>query len=229
MRIHDNTPVLFKGRMTIRNLFYLLFVLALLAGLASPIEAGETSSGPEDADLFKGISVDMRFYRNNHFGFGMAIPGDWHVAAGEEVHQLLEKCSRDNPFIKQLLASIASKHSAALLSISRHPPIVTPGNYNILILAHNISELPTVITGKDWLNYAELRSKQRGEKVIRGVHPVGLGGEEFYRLDHFSPRSGNLQSEIAKVVKGYVLLFILTACDQTQMNELDKIINSLDF
>jgi hypothetical protein len=156
----------------------------------------------------------------------MAIPGDWHVDIGEEMLHLLEKCSKGNASIKQLLSSISSKHSAALLSISKHPPIVTPGNYNILILAH---ELPTVIAAKDWLSYSESRSRQRGEKVIRSVHPVQLGGEEFCRLDNFSPRSGNLQSEIAKDIKGYVLLFILTACDQTQMNELDKIMNSLDF
>ena len=219
-------PILWRSRVAIRHLFSFLLVPALLVGLTSPIWATDPSSGPEDADLFKGVSVDMRFYKNNYFGFGMAIPGDWHVNIGEEVLHLLEKCSRGNASIKQLLSSISSKHSAALLSISKHPPIVTPGNYNILILAH---ELPTVITPKDLLSYSESRIKQRGEKVIRSVHPVRLGGEEFYRLDHFSTRSGNLQSEIAKVIKGYVLLFLLTACDQTQMNELDKIMNSLDF
>jgi len=35
---------------------------------------------PSEADI-----VDMRFYKNNYFGFGMAIPGDWHVDIGEEM------------------------------------------------------------------------------------------------------------------------------------------------
>jgi hypothetical protein len=56
----------------------------LLQGLAPALWANDTSSGPEDADLFKGESVDFYFYRNHFFTFDMTIPGDWHPLASKE-------------------------------------------------------------------------------------------------------------------------------------------------
>lgn len=211
--------------MIIRHCSSLLLLSVLLAALATSLVSANPSTRPEDGDLFKGQSLDMYFYENQFFSFSMTIPGDWHVDVGEDLRQLIMKCSRRDPSMKLLLEG----KNANLLSISKYPPIITPHNCNILILAHDLSAMPPVKTGKDFLDHGEGLARISGQQVIKGVHPVPLGGERFHRLDTFSQDSGNLESTIARVIKGYVLRFVMTASDQNQMDELDKILNSLDF
>ena len=90
----------------------------------------------------------------------MGIPGDWHVAVGEELRQLLVKCVRRSPSIKKILEG----NNRALLSISIYPPIVSQDNCNTLILAHDSSQvIPPDKTARDLLDYMEFHGIPGGE------------------------------------------------------------------
>ena len=134
--------------MKIRHLLHLLLVPTLLAGLWSSIEAAEPSSGPQDADLFKGKSVNMHFYQNKYFGFDMAIPGDWYVLLKTELLPFIH-----DPYLKRV---IKAGQCFPLLGISKHRP-GTPGpkedpNSNLTLWAEDLSMAPPpgIKTTKDY-------------------------------------------------------------------------------
>jgi len=100
--------------MNIRRCFYLLFLSALLLGLAPSIRAAASSSGPEDAVVRKDEAQNAHWYRNNYFGFGMAIPGNWHVTLNRELVWFIH-----DPYLKK---QIKDGIVLPLLGITKYPP-----------------------------------------------------------------------------------------------------------
>ena len=140
--------------MTIRPLFFFLLLPALLVGLTSPIWGADPPSGPEDADLFKGESVDLYFYHNQFFSFDMMVPGHWHVLSSKELIQLLRTKQRGDDFSDQ---NLRESGLFFLLSISKYEP-AKPGprgevNPHMMMGAMDLSKYPGIKTGKDYLRF----------------------------------------------------------------------------
>jgi len=214
--------------MTIRRLFCLLLVPTLLAGLASSIEASDQSSGPEDADLFKGESVDLFFYQNRFFSFDMTIPGDWHVLSTEELLRLLKKEGTGGE------EAIESGAVTCLVSISKYQPAKRGPkgelNPNIVLIAMGLSELPGIKTGKDYIELFKATEKAMGMKARSDPYPVQLGGIELWRFDYTEPGPEiTYSAQIVTVRKGYTLGFQLSAGSKADMTKLEDILKSLHF
>ena len=217
--------------MAVRRLFSLLVVPALLAGLAFSIGAGEPPPGPEDADLFKGESVDLYFYHNPFFSFEMTIPGDWHPLSTEDLLRLMRKEAPGFEYSEQMMKEGGVSH---LLSISRYVPAQRGPrgefNPNILVTAWDLSKLPGVKTAKDYIEFKMAMIKAWGVTPGADPYPVRLGDVEFWRFDG-AKRSPEFQSwaHVITIRKGYALDFQLVAGSKADMDRLDQILKSLYF
>jgi len=216
----------------IRHLFSFLLVSTLFVGLTSPIWATNPSSGPEDADLFKGESVDLYFYHNQFFSFDMMVAGDWHVLSSKELIQQLRKHQRRDDFSDQ---NIRESGLFFLLSISKYET-AKPGprgefNPHIMLGAMDLSNHPGIKTGKDYIRFLATSGIDMGAKLTLNPSLVQLGGVDFWRL-HGRARRGSeaINCEwIGTVRKGYGLHFQLMAGSKTEMTELEDILKSLHF
>ena len=170
--------------MAFRRLFFVLLVPPLLVGVASSIWALDPSSGPEDADLLKGESIDLYFYQNQFFFFDMTIPGDWHVLSTQDLLRLLRK---EDPGAGYSNQSLKQSGVSYLLSISRYQPAQRgprgESNPNIVIHAWDLSRLLGIKTAKDYIEFMKETMKAMHVTPASGPHPVQLGGVEFWRVD----------------------------------------------
>jgi hypothetical protein len=175
-------------------------------------------------------------YENAYFGFTLPLPAGWSVATPQTEEHLREAGRRalvgDDP---QLQASVdsATAKTFQLLTVSEHPvgaPV--PFNPIIVVMAENIAHAPGIKTGADYLFHlggilerSSIPCEARGE-----VSAVDLGGRTFHRRDfEISPPSGIVQSYVVAREGEYALGFVLTARDQTELEDLLSLVSKTDF
>jgi hypothetical protein len=200
----------------------------LLVGLASPLWATDPSSGPENAGLRKDESVNMHFYQNKYFSFGMAIPGNWNVILNKQLLWYIH-----DPYLKE---AIKSGLCFPLLAISKYQP-GKPGpkgefNSNIMLRAEDLSihPPPGIKTTKDFAQVYVDVFKRAGTNACSDAYGMKLGGIEFWRFDYTSWVPGvSYASDFVTVRNGYALTFQLMAESNADITKLEAIMKSLDF
>jgi hypothetical protein len=209
----------------------LFLVPALLTGLASTTVAVDPPSGPEDADLFKGDTADLYFYRNRFFALDMTIPGDWHPLSSKDLLRLLRKESGGDTYSEQRLKEQGTVY---LLSIAEYRPAqrgpAGEFNPNITMSAQDLSKLPGIKTTKDYIEWLQSMMKAAGVQSEAAPYPMKLGGVEFWRFDGVTrEQETNYWAQIAAVRRGYALTFQLSAGSKTDITRLEGILKSLHF
>ena len=100
-------------------------------------------------------------------------------------------------------------------------------------MAERVSHLPGIKSGKDYLFHASklLLMTQLPYEVVKEAYPAQLGDREWYREDFLInyPHMPIDQSHIAAKEDKYVLLLILSAATEQQMDALEQIAATVEF
>jgi hypothetical protein len=175
-------------------------------------------------------------YENAFFGFTLPLPAGWSVATHETEEHLREAGRRamvgDDPQFEASVEAATAKTSQ-LLTVSQHPVgAAVPFNPMIIVMAEKIAHAPGIKTGADYLFHlggalerSAIPYEPRGE-----VSAVDLGGRTFHRRDfEISPPSGITQSYIVTREGAYALAFIVTARDQSELEDLLSLVSKTHF
>jgi TonB family protein len=197
-------------------------------------EAGLKPAGPRPDDCFFSDNV----YTNTFFGFSYEFPKDWIVlraGAGEAVARLgASMLANDDPTMPDI-AEAAVRHSYQLLFVAKQATKdISTGASSIHISALDQKLLePNLKSAEDFLTSMTAVSMHRGFpiSVVSPPEQFVIDGKTFSRVKLSFTANGSVAhtEELATMDKGYVLLFVLTSSDASNLDELVHTMQSLRF
>jgi hypothetical protein len=206
---------------------FLLLLLAITV-LGTPANAQQPST-PDDA------AIHDRVYDNRFFGFSYTFPKDWIVHGGAtntEIKDLGKQRMVGSGAMSASEADALIKNTYQLLTVSQRP-LGTPGtNSMIQVVAENVSHVPALIDGRNYLLHVGPVLAKTGAQFTQ-IEPIEmkLAGRTFFRRDHVTSVNGLPihQTMVVGGEKGYVLVFIFTSTERAQVEETLKTLTSLAF
>jgi hypothetical protein len=202
-----------------------LVLVACLAVVSSC--ASLHAPGPADG------RVVGRVYENDYFGFTLPVPEGWYVAGPETVEVLRETGEKevleaDPALAPNLEASRSRMHHLVTLSEQPIGEAVGP-NPIIGALCEYVRDVPGFINGADYLDLiSHLRERSSVHSEPRDRDPVELDGRRFLRRD-FSLVDDVISSFIVRRHRDYILAFVLTAGNETEVEELLDLLSEIRF
>jgi len=209
---------------------FFLVAIILVLSFAAPVSNAQQTSSPDDG------SVDNGVYSNRFFGFSVTHPKDW-VVHGEATNIRLRETGKERAASSGALSAASSeaslKNTYQLLTMFQYPMgaaiAVNPG---FMLVAEKVSQVPSIVTGRDYLFHV------RPMLVKTGVVPLNnepveviLSGQKFFRQDSHMQVNGVSveQAILITVLKGYAIVFILSAKDRPTIDEMMKSVRTLKF
>jgi TonB family protein len=195
-------------------------------------------SGPTGEVRPESGSVTDNVYTNNYFGFAYEFPKGWWIADDATKKYMMEMgqavVSGGDP-TKRAIAEVAEKRSHQLLAVFEHP-FGTPVkfNSNIVVQAQEVSYLPGVQKGSDYLlNFkAAMTGANPDLKILREPTDFSVGGRTFSRLDVSIEKTIGAtiyQSFAATILNSYALVFTFSANKPERLATLADTLNTLQF
>lgn len=175
-------------------------------------------------------------YRNDYLGLVITLPADWHIQDPESVREGVrtgEKIIAGGN--ENMLAAMEANQSKTLNLVSAFKfPMGAPVAYNpqFNCVAENVSHLPGIQTGGDYLFHAKrnLESSQMRFSFPRDMYVETLAGVEFHVLTArlaLLPTKIITNEYLATVRKGHTLLFILSYSTDEERTELRNILGTM--
>lgn len=165
-----------------------------------------------------GEVVDGR-YENAYFEFELMVPEGWSIARSNALAELLDGEGED-----------ANPRSHNLFLATAHP-LGTPvrANPTVLALAEDVSELPGIRDGADYLFHLIGLVAQSAEtfESVGDAKPVRLGGVLFHRQDVWV--NGQLHSFVARRSDEFVLVFLLQQGEGADLAEVHDVLGRIHF
>jgi hypothetical protein len=209
-------------------------VLAIICLLATACEHTKLPevriSTPDDGVVASGA------YTNRFFAFALPLPTGWSVAKRETVVELQKKGSEimaSDAKSERLLQS-AVKRSYSLLMMSEHPVgAAVEANPTINIVAENVSHLPGLKTGKDYLFHVTkllAGGNLNYEKIGEGTE-IEIGGRNFHRV-RFAGQAMQTQfhqTYFATIINGYALGIVTTSGSLEDVKTIERLVSRIQF
>jgi hypothetical protein len=205
-----------------------LLLLLLLAACRQP-------GIPDDFDYGK---VENNIYKNNYFKFEMPVPAAWVLQTKEQMNESRERGQKilEEGNKKLAPALKASEiNNAMLLSISRYKSDSVTGKFNhsMTIVAENVSRVPGIKSGSDYLENARKLMKQANLPYeTSNTHHLKLDNREFDIMTVTTTTTQGLGLEVmyyTTVIKKFALCIIITYTNNQQEQELKDILQGLRF
>ena len=164
----------------------------------------------------------------------ISVPKDWHVASNETMEHFKkvgEKAIAGDD--KTLQAALETAPSLNLISLFEKPP-GTPMDFNpsFICLAEKVMHLPGIQKGSDYLLHAKkLLAANMSCKIKPEFRTVQVDGRSLDVMD-VELSVANLtvkQQYCAMIEKGYAVSMIISFFNDTQKEQLDKILASTSF
>lgn len=215
--------------MAVRAWFPCLFVVALLAiGCNTPMPPHEVSKG----------RMEKSVYRNDYFGFKVAIPPDWHAQDKETQKQMneigTEAFSGSDKNLESAIRASQAR-TADLFSVNEHPlDSLVASNPGIICVAEMVYGVPGVKTGEDYLLQVK-RTLKAGQMNYsfpsETISTESVGGKDFSVLSLELQAEGVTvrQEYYVAVMKGYALSFILSYQFDEEKARLEKVLDTVKF
>jgi hypothetical protein len=177
-------------------------------------------------------------YSNTFFNLMLSIPDSWHVL---DLESRLEIMKRGGEIVagenKSLKAAIkaADMQSINLLTAYEHPPgAAVTTNPGIMLIAEKIKHAPGITRGSDYHYHAKKLMKMSRVKVsyLQDIYEKTIDGVSFDIMETEITMGPGLvirQRQYATIMKGYALLMALTYQDESGLNQLEEIVNTLSF
>jgi hypothetical protein len=219
-----------KTKQTIPYLcIYLLTVIALSLGCSS------TPGKPDNFDYGK---IENNKYTNAYFGCELSIPEKWVVQTKEQMEKLSQRgkdlLAGDNSNTKAMLKASEVK-SANLLGVFKYE-VGAPVDFNpnFMVIVENVSELPGIKTGSDYLFQTRklLDNTQLRYDYIDSVFAKEkINGTDFYRMNASIKTAAAEVNQIyySAIMRGFSFDIILTYNSEEQKQELLSVVNTLKF
>ena len=204
----------------------LIWSLALLSG------CGKKAN--DEIDLG---SVTDSIYRNEYFGFSVALPPDWNI---QDQDTIQENSNRGQKMLagddKNLEATLkaAEMTTFTLFAALKHP-FGAPVQYNpnISCIAERVSHLPGIKKGQDYLFHSKklLESSQLQIHFPSEISTESLGGMDFGVMHTEIPITGMTvrQKYYAAIIKGYSLGFVVSFTNDSEKSLLQDILETITF
>ena len=177
-------------------------------------------------------------YTNTFIDLMLSIPESWHVL---DLESRLEIMKRGGEIVagenKSLKAAIkaADLQSINLLTAYEHPPgAAVTTNPGIMLIAEKVTHAPGIKRGSDYHYHAKKLMKFSRMKVSypKEIYEKTIDGVTFDIMEteiNMGPGVVIRQRQYAAIVKGYALMMALTYQDDSGLNQLEKIVETLTF
>ncbi|MDV6168498.1 hypothetical protein R1T16_08685 [Flavobacterium sp. DG1-102-2] len=174
-------------------------------------------------------------YTNTFFDIEFNIPKGWQIQDDKQKKELMKEGS-DLVFNDEETKKAAIKSSditsANLLTAISNNPGTTGFAHNILLLAENMEQHPSVVTGDIYLqSVSKILSSGKLEiiQMDRSFPKKVLNGKDYYEMSMAAHIQGMdvHQTYLITIDKGFAVGFIYSYVNDEQKAELEKIIQSL--
>jgi hypothetical protein len=198
---------------------------------AHPDTAVSTTNGPKLED---GI-VSGNTYTNKFFGFTYLFPTGWAVLSAEAARGMLEIggniISTGDPTEQDLKKAVRAESHHLLFVMENRS-----GNQPISLKTVMVSALdmqPTPITAEAYIKALGQRLGQTGKAMEASGSPGerSIGGQTFWKQNFLTQTATGTSygAEFVTTVKGYLLMFVLSAPDPKTLGDLEKSLDSIHF
>lgn len=186
------------------------------------------------SEVDRGVIQDGT-YIDHHFGFSFKYPKDW-VVHGEATNERIREVGKEKiekSGVSEASVEVAVRNTYHLLTVFRHP-VGTPGitfNPGVLILAEKVAHAPGITNGKDYLlNVRTILLKSGYQVLLKDPMECRFAGSQFFQDNYAAEINGRhvVETMFATVEKGYALVFIFLAEDQTSLDEMTKTMDTFD-
>lgn len=182
--------------------------------------------------------IDNNKYLNSFFKLELTLPDNWIVQTKEQTENLSEMgkelTAGDNKNLKAIID--ASEINTANLLVVFQYEVGAAVDYNpgFMLVAENLKNSPGIKTGSDYLFQARKILKQSqvqynyiDDKFKKEI----ISGQEFYSMNCTIDYMGINIKQIyySTIIDGFCLNVILSYESDEQKNNLDKVINSMNF
>ena len=172
-------------------------------------------------------------YTNTFFNLELDVPKGWEVQDAQQKKELMKEGSKIFKDEKMEAAVKASEITTAnLLTAFSNNPGTTGFSHNIILLAENIQQHPSVKTADIYLeNVSKILSSSNLEiiQMDKSFPKRTLNGKEYYEMS-IATHIENLdvhQTYLMTIDKGFAVGFIYSYVNDEQKAELEKVVNTL--
>jgi hypothetical protein len=182
-------------------------------------------------------AVENTVYQNDFLGLRVEIPQEWSIQDRESQQRMMNMgqdiIAGDDKNLKEVLEA-SEATSLYLFAAFRHPlgsPV--PYNHNVLCLAEQISHLPGIQKGSDYLFHTKglLNSSPIEVTFPRDIYTEDLGGRQFYVMP-VQMQAGGItvhQNYYVAIIHGHALAFITSYINEEQKLSVEKILTTIIF
>jgi hypothetical protein len=177
-------------------------------------------------------------YLNSFFGLGLTLPDNWIVQTKEQTENLSKKgkdlVAGDDKNLKAII-NASEVNTANLLAVFQYE-VGAAVDYNpsFMLVAENLNNAPGIKTGSDYLFQARklLKQSQVQYSYIDEEFKIEIkNSQEFYTMNCSIDYMGYKISQVyySTIKDGFCLSAIISFINDEQKNNLEKIVNSMNF
>lgn len=182
--------------------------------------------------------IENNKYLNSFFGFELTFPDNWIVQSKEQTEELTKMgkdlVSGENKTLKAAI-NVSEVNSANLLAVFQYEVgAAVEYNPSFMLLAENLKNAPGTKTGSDYLFQVRklLRLSQVQYSYIDDEFKKEIiSNQEFYTMNCSIDYMGFKinQTYYSTIKDGFCLSAIISFINDEQKNNLEKIVNSMNF
>lgn len=174
------------------------------------------------------------FY-NNYFDMVISIPENWSIQDEETMNQIMntgaKMIAKDDKNMEAMM-NASEMQVVKFVAAFQHPlGTAVPFNPNFMCLAERVKHVPGIKKGEDYLYHGRklLESGQINVSFPDDVYTESISGIDFDVLHSVMTIRGVdiHQKQYASVMKGYVLLFIVTFSNDEEEALVDDILRGV--
>ena len=221
-----------------------IIVLLVLVTLLSITGCSKGKSSESSTNTIKPTStkvttgkVEGLSYTNEFFGLSIQIPDKWAVQDKQSVDEMQEvgkdAVAGDDKELKKALDE-SKNTSLNLLTVFQHPlgSNIT-FNPSFVSIAENVSQFPSIKTGKEYLEGTkEILKKAQVEYVFgKDIYEEKIDGISFNVME-LSVTVNNIkifQKYYSTITNKYSLNFIITYTTDEELKSVQQVLNSIKF
>ena len=182
--------------------------------------------------------VENSMYINSFFGLKLQLPSDWVVQTKEQTENLAKKgkelVAGDDKNMKAVIDA-AEVNSANLLAVFKYEVgAAVEYNPNFMLVAENLKNAPGIKNGSDYLFQTRKLMKQSQIKydfIDEEFKKEIINNQEFFLMNCSINYMGlNIKQKYYSTIQnGFCLSAIISFINDEQENDLERIINSIEF
>ena len=209
-----------------RNLILALIFLPIIS-----CQKNKTTNSFDYGSIEKGI------YHNSYFKISIELPINWTILTGKDFTKFVESSAMENSDNKKELSEaieVSKINRAELLALYKFPLDIDFFNPNIMIIAENIKLFQNQIkTGRDYLGHSRITLERLFPdiEITDGFEEQKIGGLDFW-LMHSEQNTNHGKVEQlfnSTIINGFSFLIVLTYSNETEKEELNNILNNIEF